>query len=469
MNKFKKTKTYLLLIAILAGIGLVGCAVAGVVDTTAPTVISTVPVDAATGVAVSANITATFSEGMDAATITATTFTLKQGSAAVAGSVTYSGTTATFNPTANLANSTVYTATITTGAKDAAGNAMAAAEVWTFTTAAPPDMTAPTAVSTFPVDSATGVAVNSIIAATFGEPMNAATIVAANFSVTNGGAVPGTVTYDIGNMKAIFAPSVLLAENTTYTATVTTVAADISGNTLVADKIWTFTTIATAGAGPDPVVLGTAGNFVILAKAGISTVPSSIITGNVGLSPAAESYLTGFSQTDATGYATSSQVTGFIYAADMAPPTPATMTTAISDMETAYAAANAVAAGVTELGAGEIGGMTLVPGVYSWGTGLGISTDLTLNGAANDVWIFQVAQGITVPTGVQVILSGGAQAKNIFWTAGEAVTLEAGSHFEGIVLGQTLIAVNTGATINGRLFAQTEVTLDQNTVTQPAP
>jgi hypothetical protein len=418
-------------------------------------------------VAVNANITATFSEAMDAATITAATFTL-DGGGAVVGSVTYVGTTATFNPTSDLAYSTVYTATITTGAKDVAGNALAAAEVWTFTTVAPPDTSPPTVTSTFPLDSATEISLNSIITATFSEPMNAATIVAANFTLTDGGGpVLGTVTYDIGNMTATFAPSVLLAENTTYTATVTTVAADAAGNTLEADKVWTFSTIATPGIG-SPVVLGTAGNFVILAKAGISTVPDSVITGNIGISPAAETYLTGFSQTDATGYATATQVTGSLYAADMAPPTPTNMTTAISDMETAYAAANAPAAGVTELGAGEIGGMTLAPNVYKWSSGLGISTDLTLDGAANDVWIFQVAQGITVAAGVQVILSGGAQAKNIFWVAGEEVTLDTTSHFEGTVLSLTKIAMNTGATINGRLYSQTEVTLDQNTVTQPA-
>jgi hypothetical protein len=438
-------------------------------DVVPPTVSLTVPSDTATGVAINGNITATFSEAMDPATIDATTFTLKQGSSPVAGTVSYSGTAATFDPTADLTASTTYTATVTTGARDLAGNALAANKAWSFTTGAVPDTTPPTVTSTFPLDSATEVALNSNITATFSEPMNAATIVAANFTVTNGGSVLGTVTYDIGNMTASFAPSVNLAENTTYTATVTTVAADSAGNTLAADKVWTFTTISTAGAGPAPVNLGTAGNFVILAKAGISTVPSSIITGNIGVSPAAETYLTGFSQTDAIGYATSTQVTGFIYAADMAPPTPTNMTTAIADMETAYTAANSPAPDVTELGAGDIGGLTLVPGVYKWGTGLNIPTNVTLSGATNDVWIFQIAEGLTVATGVQVILAGGAQAKNIFWVVGQSVTLEANSQFQGIILGQTLISMNSLATISGRLLAQTEVTLVQNTVTEPAP
>ena len=185
--------------------------------------------------------------------------------------------------------------------------------------------------------------------------------------------------------------------------------------------------------------------------------------------PAAETYITGFSQTDSIGYATSTQVTGFIYAATMAPPTPTNMTTAISDMETVYTGAFSPALYVKELGAGEIGGTNLVPGVYKWGSGLGISTNLTLSGAANDVWIFQIAQGHTVATGVQVIPGGAAQAKKIFWAVGEAVTLAAGSHFEGSILGQTLVALNTGAKINGGLLAQSEVTLDQNTVAQPTP
>ena len=138
-------------------------------------------------------------------------------------------------------------------------------------------------------------------------------------------------------------------------------------------------------------------------------------------------------------------------------------------MQTAYTDAAGRAADYTEVGAGNIGGMTLVPATYKWGTGVLIPTNLTLTGGPNDVWIFQVAQNITVSSGVQIILAGGALPKNIFWQSFGAVSLGTTSHFEGVVLSQTSITLATGASANGRLLAQTAVDLDQNTVTKPAP
>ena len=122
----------------------------------------------------------------------------------------------------------------------------------------------------------------------------------------------------------------------------------------------------------------------------------------------------------------------------------------------------------TELGAGEIGGLTLQPGLYTWATGLLITTDVTLTGGPDDVWIFQVAGAMNQANGTRVTLTGGARAKNIFWQVAGAVALGTTAHFEGVVLGKTLIAVNTGASVNGRLLAQTAVTLQMNAVTQPA-
>jgi len=226
-----------------------------------------------------------------------------------------------------------------------------------------------------------------------------------------------------------------------------------------------------AGRGPAAVNLGSAGNFVILAKSGVSTVPASAITGDIGLSPAAESFVTGFSLTsDATNqFSTSPQVTGRVYAADKAVPTPSNLTTAVSDMQTAYTDAAGRAADYTELGAGNIGGLNLGPATYKWGTGVLIPTSVTLTGGPNDVWIFQVAQNITVASGVKIILAGGALPKNIFWQSFGAVTLGTTAHFEGVVLSQTSITLATGASANGRLLAQTAVSLDANAVTQPAP
>jgi hypothetical protein len=219
------------------------------------------------------------------------------------------------------------------------------------------------------------------------------------------------------------------------------------------------------------VDLGTADNYVILAKSGISTVPTSVVTGNLGVSPAAATFITGFSLTaDSTNvFSTSPQVTGKVYAADYAPPTPSDLTTAVGDMGLAFTDAAGRAPGVTELGAGNIGGMTLAPGVYKWGTGLLIPTDVSLTGNATDVWIFQVAQNLTVSSAAKVLLAGGALSKNVFWQVAGLVDLGTTAHFEGVVLTQTSITLQTGASINGRLLAQTAVNIDGSTVVEPAP
>jgi len=228
-----------------------------------------------------------------------------------------------------------------------------------------------------------------------------------------------------------------------------------------------------ADGGSDPsrlaVDLGMAGGYVILAKSGISTVPTSAVTGNLGLSPAAATFITGFSLTmDATNaFSISTQVTGQVFAADYTPPTPSNLTTAVGDMELAFTDAAGRSADVTELGAGNIGGMTLAPGVYRWGTGLLIPTDVTLAGSATDVWIFQIAQDLTVASATSVILAGGASSKNVFWQVSGGVELDTTAHFVGVILGQTSIALRTGASINGRLLAQTAVSIDGSTVVAP--
>lgn len=225
------------------------------------------------------------------------------------------------------------------------------------------------------------------------------------------------------------------------------------------------------GAGnPARVELGLSGDYIILAKTAISTVPTSAVTGNLGVSPAAASYITGFSLTsDSTNvFATSPQVTGRVYAADYASPTPANMTTAVSDMQLAFSDAAGRAPSVTELGAGNIGGMTLTPGVYKWGTGLLIPADVTLDGSSTAVWIFQIAQDLTMSSATSIILTGGALPQNVFWQVSGQVDLDTTAHFEGIVLTQTSITLRTGASINGRLLAQTAVSLDGNTLVEPA-
>ena len=210
--------------------------------------------------------------------------------------------------------------------------------------------------------------------------------------------------------------------------------------------------------------LGVAGNFVILSKSGITDVPKSAITGNIGASPI----------TGAAIHVTCAEVTGKIYTVDAAGPLPcrltnATMlTTAVSNMQTAYTdAAGRSNPNFLNLGAGNIGGKTLTPGLYKWTSALIIPTNVTISGGPNDIWIFQVAGTLNMSSAVKITLSGGAQAKNIFWQASGAVTLGTTSHFEGIILGKTGINLQTGASINGRTLAQTAVTLQMNTVTQP--
>lgn len=229
--------------------------------------------------------------------------------------------------------------------------------------------------------------------------------------------------------------------------------------------------LAAFAAGPAGVNLGTAADFAILAQTGISTTGSTAVVGNLGISPAAASYITGFALTlpSAGAFSTSALVTGNIYAPGYANPTPATMTTAISDMQTAYVdAAGRTNPTATELGAGNIGGLTLTPGLYKWGTGVTIPTNVTLSGGPNDVWIFQIAQNLNVSSAVNIILSGGARASNVFWVVAGQTTIGTTAVMNGNILDQTSIVLNTGAQLNGRALAQAAVTLDANTVTIPA-
>lgn len=228
------------------------------------------------------------------------------------------------------------------------------------------------------------------------------------------------------------------------------------------------TGVGGAGRGPAPVNLGTAGNYVILAKSAISTTGVTAVTGDLGLSPAAASGITGFSLVlDGTGtFSTSPEVTGKVFAADYAVPTPANLTTAVGDMQTAYTDAAGRAPDYTELGAGNIGGLNLGPATYKWSSAVLIPTSVTLTGGANDVWIFQVAQGLTVSSGVQIILAGGALPQNVYWQTFAAADFGTTSQFKGVVLSQTSIVMKTGATMNGRMLAQTNVSLDASTVTQ---
>jgi hypothetical protein len=247
--------------------------------------------------------------------------------------------------------------------------------------------------------------------------------------------------------------------------------------------------VGAACTGADCVMLGSAANYVILAKTGVSTVPNSAVTGNIGLSPAARPFLTGWSlisePTDT--YFTSAQVAapGKLYAADnVGGTTSVDLTTAVGDMQTAYTSANgmapaggALAGGVPGTacpgagGTGALGGQTISPGVYTCTVTLDIAagTNVTLSGAG--VYVIRTTQGINQASGTQVILAGGALAQNVFWVPALTVnivgTAGATTKLAGVVLAKTNIVVGTNATVNGRLLAQTAVTLDQSTITVP--
>jgi len=226
--------------------------------------------------------------------------------------------------------------------------------------------------------------------------------------------------------------------------------------------------------GPSPVNLGTAGDYAILTKSGVTTTGVTSISGNVGTSPIAATAITGFGLImDPTNlYSTSPVVVGGgkIYAASYTSPTPSKMTTAISDMETAFAdAAGRLDPDYTELGAGNIEGKTLEAGLYKWGSNVHFTSSLTFDGNSTDgnstdTWIMQIAQNLVVGNGAQVTLSGGAKWENIYWQVSEAAVFGALSHVEGVFLVKTGITFNSGSSLNGAALAQTAVTLDAATI-----
>jgi len=471
------------LLAALSGCGNGGGTAAGIGTVTVPpSVVGTGPADGAAGVGSNGKLAASFSEAMDGATIIPANFTVSDTAGPVAGAVSYDAAskTATFTPVAALAAGAV-TATLTTAVKNLAGVALANNHVWSFTVIAAADVTAPTVVApTNPATGSTGFAIDRSVSASFSEDLDAVTVNTTTFTLSSvaGGQVAGTVSYS--NKVATFNPTANLAAGTVYTATLTTGVTDLAANPMAASYQWSFTTGTVVGLAA--VNLGTAINYAILAETLITRTATAgtAITGHVAISPAAATFIQGFSLTlDPTGcFSTptpASLVTGKLFAADYNTngcPTPANLTTAIGDMMTAFLDAKGrTIPDFTNLNAGSIGGLTLVPGLYKYTTGVLINTNVTLSGGPNDVWIFQIAGDITQANATRVVLAGGALPKNIFWQVEgpTGVAIGTTAHFEGVVLAAKAITVNTGATVNGRLLSQTAVTLDGNAVTQPAP
>ncbi|MBC7642071.1 MAG: Ig-like domain-containing protein [Flavobacterium sp.] len=419
-----------------------------------PKVLTTSPTSNETGVVLNKVITATFNMAMNPSTLSQTTFLLKQGLTPIAGTVTYSGKTAYFTPNVNLTSSLIYSATITTGAKNTAGTSIAANYVWSFTTGT---LIAPKVILTDPANGATGVLLNKIVTATFDMPMNPLTITNTSFILKQGNTqVPGVVTYS-GNI-ATFNPLVNLLANASYTATITTAVKNVAGVSLANDYIFTFNTLNNT-IGPN---LGTMSNYGGFGgTAGVTNQGLNTVINNGGLGTTAVSTaVTGFH--DATAIYTETplnvgNVTGGIFTA---PPLPGTATSfalatqALADANAAYLSISpASMPGGTDPGAGELGGLTLAPGVYKSASGtFKISNgDLTLDaqGDPNAVWIFQTAAGLTVgiagPTGAKsVILINSALPNNVFWYVGSAATINGAGG--GVMVGN--IIANSGVTLS---------------------
>jgi len=420
-----------------------------------PTVISVTPV-ASLGVCPSTTVSATFSQAMNPSTINTTTFTLTEGppttGVKVTGVVTYAGSTATFTPSSPLALNKPYTAMISTGATDLSGVAMTTSSIWNFTTATVACI--PTVVSVAPTNLAVGICPNTLLVATFSEAMNPATINTTTFTLTASAtplvAVAGAVTYNASIYAATFTPTNPLALNTSYTATVTTGAQGLAGDSLASNYVWTFTTSPTACNATVP--LGTACMFGILAATpAVANSGPTIVTGDVGIWPA--SSITGFPP---------GTLTGTEYAGD------AVAQTAQGDLTTAYNYAAAAPGGA--ILTADIGGQTLAPGVYkttSAQPSLGITGNLTLSG--NGVYIFQIVSTLTTAANnSDVILSGGATAQDVFWEVGSSATLGTTTTFAGTIMAQASVSLDTGATLNGRALARTgAVTLLSNPVNVP--
>jgi len=426
----------------------------------APTAVSAAPPSAAGGACPNTMVTVTFSKAMNPSTISGTTFTLTGPAlAAVTGVVSYDAPsdTATFSPSASLALNTVYTATVTTGAQDMAGKALGSNFVWSFTTGNTACLAGPpTVVSAAPPNGTLGVCPNTLAVATFSEAMNPSTISATTFTLTGPAAasVTGQVVYDAPDYVATFTPASNLALNTTYTATITTGAQDLSANALAVDATWSFTT-ATVACQTSQVALGSAATFDVLAGSTVTNTGPTVITGgNLGLSPG-------------------SAVTGFppgtlISPAEMQVTDPAAAQGQL-DLTTAYIYTAGLPGGASL--AGDLSGLTFAPGLYKTSSTVMLSAgNVTLDaqGNANAVFIFQIGSTLTTSGSTQVVLAGGAQAKNVFWQVSSSATLGTNSTFQGTIMALQAITLDTGATLNGRALARNAaVALDSNPVNAP--
>lgn len=416
-----------------------------------PTVISTDPQNLATNVLLNKTITATFSKAMNSATVIGANVTISTNGNAIAGSVSYANNVVTFNPTMNLLPNTVYTGKISKNVEDSNGTKMVNDYTWTFTTVQP---VAPTVILTDPNNLETGVALNKTISATFSESMNPLTITNNSFVLTNNGNIINGVVIANGN-TATFNPNLNLESGKTYIATITTAAQNLSGTAMESDYTWTFST--NAASGPNGIDLDCVSSFGIIAGSTVTNTGPTVVDGNLGLSPG----------TAVVGFPPGTVINGSIKINDTE------ANNAKNCLTAAYIDAAGRSLNVIVMANGELGGLTLAPGLYKApGGSFDItSVDLTLDaqGDPNAVWIFQMPSStLTVGNGVKIILAGGASAKNIFWQVGSSATIGTTAQMKGTIMADQSITLKNGAVLLGRALAMTgAVTLENNAVTIP--
>ena len=420
-----------------------------------PMVTFTDPENNTNNVVLNKLVSVNFNMPMKASTITTTTYTLKQGTTAVSGTVTYSGSTATFIPASPLVANTVYTATVSKTVTNLDNTAIIADYVWKFTTGA---LVAPIVTSTDPIDKTTGISLNKTITANFSMTMDPSTINATNFTLKQGTTtIAGAVTYS--GTTATFIPTIDLLEGKVYTATITIAAKNTAGVALANDYVWSFTTLVVNAPAP------TAGLFfgVFGGNAGITNqgLNSRINNGGIGTT-AASTLVTGFTDILASPFEVytvtplnNGLVAGGIFTAAPVPGNATKAQKALDGLNEARALYNSISPaskpGGSDQGSGELGALTLAPGTYKSASGTYKITngDLTLDaqGNPNAVWYFQAESSLTVGSPAassSVKLIGGALAKYVYWYVGSTAVINYGGG--GVMVG-TIIA-NSGVTLS---------------------
>ena len=451
-----------------------------------PVVIAVDPINDATSVPLNKTISATFNMDMSPASLNNNTFKVSQGTNAVAGSISYTGSTVSFIPASPLLANKIYTVTITTGVKNSMDTPMTADYTWNFTT----DMI-PTVIATDPMNNAINVALNQTVTANFSTIMDAASINTGTFTLKQGTTtIQGTVSYS--GTTASFNPANTLVVGKIYTATITNGAKSIGGNSMAADYVWNFTTVLLPPV-PSVIDLGTAAMFGAFGgNAGITNQGLNTVINNGSLgTTAASTLITGFHDGLIVYTETPlnvGNVTGDIFAAPPAPGTATSLAIAqkgLLDANAAYLSISPAAKpGGSDPNAGELGGLTLAPGVYKSASGtFKISNgNLTLDaqGDPNATWIFQTASGLTVgiagPTGAKsVIMINGGLPKNVFWYVGSAATINSagGGTMVGTIIANSGVTFSTAGNanqtvLNGRAISLVaSVTMVNTTINVP--